>query len=158
MVISINVVQNEHLFVPIGQLIDSSLQIDSVNQATQPEVRPTHLQKWFGVFLFWFGCLVERYFGILLLPKSHKHDVDGQSVQPSGKARVTAKSLNLAERLQECLLGQVFSFGWVVHHTQAEMVYSPTVQLMKVPERSGVALLCQLNGLLLRQAAGVRFR
>jgi hypothetical protein len=130
MVVTFNVVQNEHLLVPIRQLIDSLLQIQAVYQATEPEVRPTHLHKWLGGFLFGFGSFIQRYFSMFLPTESHEHDVHGQSVQPCGKAGFTPKSLDLAERLQEGFLHQVFSFGWVIHHAQAQTVYSPVVQLI----------------------------
>ena len=47
---------------------------------------------------------------MLLLANSHERNVDGQPVQPGGKARFAAKSLNLAEQLQEGVLCQVFGF------------------------------------------------
>jgi hypothetical protein len=67
-------------------------------------------------------------------------------MQPSGKARFSAKSVNLAEQLQECFLSQVFGFGWVSGHAQAQTIHTSAVRFIKVLEGIRVALASQADG------------
>jgi hypothetical protein len=50
-------------------------------------------------------------------------------------------------QLEECLLGQVLSFGRVPQHAQAERVYPPLVQGVDLCERDVVARLRALQQL-----------
>src|SRR3984893_13427124 len=84
--VPLDVVKNKHLFVSVRQLVDDPFQVNAVNYATQAEVRSAYLQKRFGVLIAGLGSLIKRYLGMLLLANSHEHNVDGQPVQPGGKA------------------------------------------------------------------------
>ena len=64
-----------------------------------------------------FGCSFQLHASF---PKMHEYLIYRQPVQPGRKCRVTSKTTDLSEELDECFLRQVFSLGDVLRHAKAE--------------------------------------
>src|ERR1035438_7741311 len=73
-------------------------------------------------------------------------------MQPGGERRFTAKRGDLAIKLQEGLLRQVFRFRRVADHTQAKRIHPALVQTIQGCEAFGIALLGAVNRFLLGDA------
>src|SRR5690348_16317786 len=71
----------------------------------------------------------------------HEHHVHREPVQPSREGAFTAEGADLAEQLQEGLLGQILSLGGVAGHAQAQRVNAAFVQVVEELEGLGFALL-----------------
>ena len=61
--------------------------------------------------------------------------IDRQSVEPGCERRITTKTAELAEEVDEDFLRQVLSLSRVRHHPQAEAVDAPVVPLVERLER-----------------------
>jgi len=79
----------------------------------------------------------------------HQHHIDRQAVQPGGEGRVAAEGADLAIELQKRLLGQVFRFGHVTQHAQAQRVDPPLVQTIQALEGGSVSGLGRSDGFCL---------
>src|SRR5579864_90023 len=95
--VSFNVVENEHFLVSIWQLFNGPGQINVVNHSAEPKVRSAKFCEGPGVFRAGFKRRVERHLRMAFLAISHEHEVGSQPMQPSGKSRLPAKCVNLAE-------------------------------------------------------------
>jgi hypothetical protein len=71
------------------------------------------------------------------------------------KADSPRKGVNLAEELQEYVLGQILGLDGLSHHAQAKGVDAPTVESVDELECRGVSLLSQPDGFA--QGGAVRF-
>jgi len=145
--VTVNIVENKNRFEPRWKLIDGPLEIDTINGASQPEVGPAEFVARRIGLLVVFGVFLERNFGMLLPAKLHQNDVRGHPVQPGREAGFSAKCLDLAVRLEESLLSQIFGFRRVSHHPETEGIDTSAVGLIESFERRGIALLSQLNDL-----------
>ena len=67
-------------------------------------------------------------------------------MQPGGEGGLAAEAADLAEEVQEGLLGHVFGFGDVAEHAQAEGVDAAFVEGVELGECLGVAVLGGLDG------------
>src|SRR4030088_3356660 len=75
----------------------------------------------------------------------HQHQVYRKSMQPCGKSGLSAEAADLAEEMQEGLLGHVFGLGDVAEHAEAEGVDAAFVEGVKPGERFGVSVLGCFN-------------
>ena len=62
-------------------------------------------------------------------------------MQPGRKCRLAAKRSNLTIELQERFLRQIFGFGRVRRHAQAERIHPPLMLIVESLERLSVPLL-----------------
>ena len=81
-----------------------------------------------------------------LLAQVHEDEVDGEAVQPGGEGGLAAEAAELAEEVEERLLGHVLGFGDVAEHAQAEGVDAALVQGVELGEGFGVAVFGGLDG------------
>ena len=126
MLVSLHVVQDEHLLVAFRKLIDGPVEIQVVQHAAEPQVRCAELHRNLGLFLG-LEHGIERFLHVPLLANSHEHHIHRQPMEPSGEARLSAEGVNLAEHLHEGFLGEVFGFGRIAGHAQAQTIYAPAV-------------------------------
>jgi hypothetical protein len=75
--VSLDIVQDEHFFVSIWQLLNGPAQIHVVNHSAEPKVRPARFYGGPRVFLCGFERRVERHLRIPFLAESHEHKVRG---------------------------------------------------------------------------------
>ena len=99
-----------------------------------------------------------------LLAEVHEDEVDGEAMEPGGEGRLTAEAADLAEEMEEGLLGHVFGLGDVAEHAEAEGVDAAFVEGVELGEGFGIAGLGLLDGLgfagdrrVPLEEAGVRF-
>jgi hypothetical protein len=143
--VSFHVVEDEHLFVSLRQLVNGPAQTDVVENSAEPEVRSAGFRDRPGVFLARLKCRVERHLWMTFLAKSHEGKVDREPVQPGGKFCFAAKCVNLAEEEQKSFLSQVFGFAVIFKYPQADGEDKPAVSAIELLERRGIALLGQPN-------------
>jgi hypothetical protein len=75
--VSFDIMEDEHFFVSVWQLLDGPAQIHAVNHSVEPRVRSAKFYGGPGVFLAGFQRRVERHLRIPFLAESHEHKVDG---------------------------------------------------------------------------------
>ncbi len=99
-----------------------------------------------------------------LFAQLHEDEVDGEAMQPGGEGGFAAEAAELAEEVEEGLLGHVLGFGDVAEHAQAEGVDAAFVQRVELGEGLGVAVLGGFDGFgfagdgrVALEEAGVRF-
>ncbi len=95
----------------------------------------------------------------------HEDEVDGEAVQPGGEGALAAEAAELAEEVEEGLLGHVLGFRDVAEHAQAEGVDATLVKRVELGKGIGVAVLGVLDGFgfagdwsIPLKEAGIRFR
>ncbi len=100
-----------------------------------------------------------------LLAQMHEDEVDGEAVQPGGEGALAAEAAELAEEMQEGVLGHVLGLGDVAEHAEAEGVDAAFVESVELCEGVGVAISGALDGISFAsdgsvplEEAGVRFR
>ena len=71
----------------------------------------------------------------------HQHNVHGHAMQPRRKRRLATEGSNLSEQLQESLLRQIFRFGGVRRHPQAQRIHAPLMQVVEKLESFRIPLL-----------------
>src|SRR5579859_6929052 len=118
--VTLNVVQNKDGAIPWRKLLDGTLEIDTIDGPTEPQIRSSHILARPAAVLIGLGGFLQGGDRKSLFPEAHEHDVDGHAMQPGGKGRLAAKGGNLAEQLQKSLLHQVFRVGRIADHAQAE--------------------------------------
>ena len=89
------------------------------------------------------------------LPEMHQDDIDGEPMEPGREAGLSAEGVDLAEQLQEGILGQVFGFGGIAHHAQTERIYAAAVQFIEAFERGCVTLLRESDCVRLGEHGGL---
>ncbi len=148
--VAVHIVEQEHLPVAGGKLLDGVFQCNAVDGAHQQRVLLADFAL--GAFAGLVGVdgFVERNLRQLLLAQVHQHHVHRQPMQPGRKRRLAAESLNLAEELQESFLGHFFRFRGVAQHAQAERIDPALVQVVEALERLAVAALGAADRLRLR--------
>lgn len=138
-----NVVQHENRAITGRQLLDGVAERDAVNDR--------HVVRVFRAFNY-----LDRSLAVvcgLLHPHAafaevHQDLVDRQTMQPSGKRRLTAKAADLSEELNKDFLREVFGFGSVRRHAKAQRIDAPVVTLIQLLERLHVAIGCGLRQLV----------
>ena len=152
--VTVNIVKEEHGFVALRQSLEGSVKVDAVEKAGQAEVGDTDFERGTVFFVVGASHFFQRYGDRPFLAEAHEDDIGGKAVHPGRKGRFAAECMNLAEQLQEGLLGQIFGFNGVATHAQTESVDAAAVQLINGFEGVGVALLGQANGFFER--SGIR--
>src|SRR5215472_1114079 len=74
-------------------------------------------------------------------------------MQPGVQTRLASECIDLAEQLQKSFLCQVFRFGSIFRHAQAQAVDASAMQLIKSFETNCVSVLSQPNRFGLGQSA-----
>src|SRR4029077_9059421 len=69
----------------------------------------------------------------------HEHLIDRQAMEPGRKCRIAAKTADLAEKLDENLLREIFCFGLAAGHAKRKTVGPAVIALVDHFERSQVA-------------------
>src|SRR4051812_46210435 len=131
--------QQENRAIAIGQFFDGASQSNSIYRSGKTVVTAavftTHNLR---VLVIRF---IKRNLAEDFLAEVHQHRVDRNPVQPGGKRRITTESGELAENLQKRVLRQIFSFGCVVGHAQADRINSSFVRMKQGSERVRIPLL-----------------
>ncbi len=65
----------------------------------------------------------------------HEDEVDGEAMEPGGEGALAAEAAELAEEMEEGLLGHVLGFGDVAEHAQAEGVDAALVERVELGRR-----------------------
>ena len=81
-----------------------------------------------------------------LFAEVHEDEVDGEAVQPGGEGGFAAEAADLAEEMEEGLLGHVLGFGDVAEHAEAEGVDAAFVEGVELGEGLGVAVFGGFDG------------
>jgi hypothetical protein len=76
----------------------------------------------------------------------HEDEIDGEAMQPGGEGGLAAEAADLAEEVEEGLLGHVFGFGDVAEHAQAEGVDAAFVEGVELGEGSASPFLARFDG------------
>src|SRR5271155_2548069 len=66
-------------------------------------------------------------------------------MKPRRKRRISTEGSNLAEYLQERILGEIFRFGRVVGHAQTDGINTCLVRMKQSRKRIGIAVLGAVN-------------
>jgi len=117
--------QNKYRVVAHGQLLDAAFEIYPVKRSLQQQVRCANIDAWGGGFIVWVESRFDRDGWWRLLAKTHQHEVNRQSVQPSREGRFAAEGVKFAEQKQKGLLSQIFRVGCVSYHAQAYRIHTP---------------------------------
>src|SRR5215467_5882430 len=149
--------KNEYLSVSVRQLIHGFLQVDSIKQSAELRVGCTRLYERLGFVATGLGGFVERNLDRPFLPEFHQRDVYGEPVQPGIQLRFAPKRVYLAEKLEKSFLRQIFRFGRIVGHAQAQAKDAPAVQLIEALEATGVSLLSKTDCFGFGHGAWLRF-
>ena len=80
------------------------------------------------------------------LAKMHQDGVHGHPMQPGGKTGIAAEGPDLSKKPQEYLLCEILGFAGVFQHAQTDAEHSLAVNLVKVFESRGIAILGPLYG------------
>ena len=75
-----------------------------------------------------------------LLAEMHEYQIYCKAMKPGGKGGLSAKAADLAEEVEERLLGHVFGFGDVAEHAEAEGVDASFVEGVELGECLCVAV------------------
>ena len=158
-----DVVQDEDHAVPGREGGYGSLEGDAVDGAGELGVAGAEVSLGSVVFRGVDG-LFEGDELEALFAQVHEDKVDGEAVEPGGEGGLSAEAADLAEEMEEGLLGHVFGFGDVAEHAEAEGVNAALVEGVELGEGFGVAGLGLLDGLgfasdrrVALEEAGVRF-
>ncbi len=81
-----------------------------------------------------------------LFAQMHQDEVDRKAMQPGGEGGLAAEAADLAEEMEEGLLGHVLGFGDVAEHAKAEGVDAAFVQGVELGKCLGVAVLGGFDG------------
>ncbi|MDQ1636663.1 MAG: hypothetical protein QOF62_2 [Pyrinomonadaceae bacterium] len=135
MFVSFNIVKGKNRAVAGRQLGNSFIERYAVHDRHRIWV--------FGAFddLYWRFTVVRCLFHLdAAFAEMHQDLIDGQTMQPGGKGRLTTKASNFSKELDEDLLCQVFGFRNVAGHSQAEGVNPAIMPLVELLESGHVAL------------------
>ena len=99
------------------------------------------------VFLRRVDGLFERDELQSLLAEVHEDEIDGEAMQPGGEGGLSAEGADLAEEVEEGLLGHVFGFGDVAEHAETEGVDAALVEGVELGKGLSVAVFCGFDGL-----------
>src|ERR1700733_1636257 len=80
-----------------------------------------------------------------LLAEVHEHEVDGEAMEPGGEGRLAAEAADLAEEMEEGLLGHVFSLRDIPQHAEAEGVNTTLVESIQLGKCVSISIFCGLN-------------
>jgi len=144
--VSVNIMEQEHVLISMRQLLQSGVKVDTVEKTGEAQVWTAEFQS--GPFFFIIGPsqFIKRDSDRPLLAETHQHDISGEAMQPRRKGGFTAEGVDLAKELQEGLLRQVLRFDRIRHHTKAERIDAAAVHLVDSFESGSIALLSQANG------------
>ena len=159
-----DVVEDEDHAIAGGKRCDGSLERDAVYRTGERLIAGAEVALG-SVVLGGVDGLFERDQLQALLAQMHEHQVDGEAVQPGGEGGLAAEAAELAEEVEEGLLGHVLGLGYVAEHAQTEGVDATLVQRVELCESVRVAVLGALDGICFAgdwsvplEEAGVRFR
>ena len=135
-----DVVEDEDHAVAGRQRGDGALEGDAVDGAGELEVAAAEVALWRVVFggvdgLF-EGDEIEAFFA-----EMHQDQIYRKAMQPGGESGLSAEAADLAEEMEEGLLGHVLGFGDVAEHAEAEGVDAAFVEGVELGERLGVSVL-----------------
>ena len=152
MFVSLNIVKGKNRAVAGRQLTNCFVQRDAIHDWHRIRVLCAfhNLDRRFAVV----SCLFHLD---AAFAEVHQDLIDGQTVQPGGKGRLTTKASNFSKELNEDLLRQVFSLRNVAGHSQTERINPTIVSLVKLLEGSHVALSRLLSQLIIRLLLGFDF-
>ena len=77
----------------------------------------------------------------------HEHHIDAEPMQPSRKCRFSPESPDLAIKLQESFLREIFRFGRIRGHPQTERIDPPLVPIIEGLEGFFIPLPGSFDGL-----------
>ena len=134
-----DVVEDEDHAVAGRQRGDGALEGDAVDGAGELEVAAAEVAL--GRVLFgWVDGLFEGDEVEALLAQMHQDEIYRKSMKPCGEGGLAAEAADLAEEVEEGLLGHVFGFGDVAEHAEAEGVDAAFVEGVELGECLGVAV------------------
>src|SRR5579859_362555 len=145
--VALHVVQDEHGPVAWRELFNGALQVHAIDGSGKPQIGGADIPLVAAVFGVGFRGLFERIGGERFLSQTHENHVDGHAMQPGGKGRFTAKGANLAEKLKESLLHQIFRIGGIPNHSQTQSVNPAPMELVKEFKSRSIPRLSQTDSL-----------
>src|SRR5205085_11082429 len=89
------------------------------------------------------------------LSEMHQDLVDRHPVQPCGERRITAKAADLAIKLDENILRQIFGLGRVLQHPQADRVNAAMMPPVDLLESGHIAVRSHSRQFEVRRTAYV---
>ena len=149
--VTLDIMQHKDDAVSRRQTLDGPPQVDPIDGSGQDIVTGTDVPPG-TIFVLRLQGLLQRNFREPFLAQVHEHYVHRQAMQPGGERRFTAKRGDLAIKLQEGLLRQVFRFRRVADHAQAKRIHPALVQTIQGCEALGIAQLGAVNRFLLGDA------
>jgi hypothetical protein len=139
-----DVVEDEDHAVARGEGGDGALEGYAVDGAG--ELRIAAAEVALGRVLFgWVDGLFEGDEVEALLAEVHEHEVYREAMEPGGEGGLAAEAADLAEEMEEGLLGHVLGFGDVAEHAEAEGVDAPLVEGVELGERLRISGLGALD-------------
>ena len=132
---ALNVMQYKNILIAVWKLGNGLFQGDAVNDRHAVRVRRAldgllgHLAR-LGSFF------------VLDAPTAEVHEdlIDRQAMEPGRECRIAAEAADLAEKLDENLLGKVFSLGLAAGHAERKAIGPAMVALVDHLERGQVAV------------------
>src|SRR6478735_1006107 len=129
MLVSFDVVQGENHFIPRWQLRNCLVECNPVDHRHRIRVLSSLNDLDWGFAVL--GCLLEPDASFA---EVHQDLVDRQTMQPGGERGFTTKTADFAKELDKDFLSEVFGFGYIPGHPQAERIYAAVVALVKLFE------------------------
>ena len=134
-----DVVENENHAISGRQQGDGALEGNAIDRTGELEVAAAEVALW-RVFFGGVDGLLEGDEVEALFAEMHEDQVYRESMKPRGKCGLSAEAADLAEEMEESLLGHVFGFGDVAEHAEAEGVDAAFVEGVELGECLGVAI------------------
>ena len=89
-----------------------------------------------------------------LFAKVHEDEIDRKAMEPCGEGGFAAEAADLAEEMEEGVLGHVFGFGDVAEHAEAKGVDAAFVEGVELGKCLGVSVFLRSRWLRLRRRSG----
>jgi hypothetical protein len=134
-----DVVEDEDHAIAGRERSDGALESNTVDRAGELEVAAAKVAL--GCVLFGgVDGLFKRDEVEALFAQMHQDQIYRKSMKPRGEGGFTTEAADLAEEMEEGLLGHVFGFGDVAEHAEAEGVDAAFVKGIELGERLGVSV------------------
>jgi hypothetical protein len=128
---SVNIMEEKDAPIALRHVGQSSIEVETVSHAGLHQVASTEAAA--DTFVRdVFHQVVEGDDRQCAFAQVHQNGVNGESMQPRGKGRVTAKHGNPPVDLEKCFLGKVFGEGKVSDHAHADRENAPLVLQVKI--------------------------
>ena len=141
MLVALNVMEHDDQLLERAEFLHGALEIEAVEGTGQDVVGDGEFLQMTGTIGFRIPVSLEPRFEGSFSALAHKSEVDRDAVQPGGESGIAAESVDFAEYHEEDILQEIFGFGDVSSHAQADGVDAGIVQLVEAFKCGGVSLL-----------------